>query len=82
LEKEIADNIDKIARTLQETIFKLYSDTFKPEFSNPKNVAKIEKADSQVSITGVCGDTIGMYLTIKDKRIEDIKRSAGDCIDE
>ncbi len=37
----MTDDIDKIAQTLQEAIFKCYSDKFKQEFSNPKNIGKI-----------------------------------------
>ena len=75
----MADDIDKIAQTLQQTIFKGYSEKFKKELFNPKNIGKIENADSQVSKTGVCGDTIEMYLAIKDKRIDDIKFMTDGC---
>ena len=75
----MADDIDKIARTLQDAIFKGYSEKFKEEFSNPQNIGKIENADSQVSITGVCGDTVEMYLAIKDGRIDDIKFMTDGC---
>jgi len=75
----MADDIDKIAQTLQEAILEGYSEKFKQEFSNPKNIGKIENTDSQVSITGVCGDTIEMYLAIKDERIDDIKFMTDGC---
>jgi len=75
----MADDIDEIARTLQEAILGGYSEKFKQEFSNPKNIGKIENANSQVSITGVCGDTIEMYLAIKDERIDDIKFMTDGC---
>ena len=75
----MADDIDEIARTLQEAILEGYSEKFKQEFSNPKNIGKIENANSQVSITGVCGDTIEMYLAIKDERIDDIKFMTDGC---
>jgi len=75
----MADDIDKIARALQEAILEGYSEKFKQEFSNPKNIGKIENANSQVSITGVCGDTIEMYLAIKDERIDDIKFMTDGC---
>ena len=77
--EEMADDIDKIAQNLQETILEGYSDKFKREFSNPKNIGKIENADSRVSITGVCGDTVEMYLAIKDERINDIKFMTDGC---
>jgi len=75
----MADDVDKIARTLQDAIFKGYSEKFKKEFSNPQNIGKIENADSQVSITGVCGDTVEIYLAIKDRRIDDIKFMTDGC---
>jgi len=75
----MTDDIDKIARTLQDAMFKGYSEKFKEEFSNPQNIGKIENADSQVSITGVCGDTVEMYLAIKDRRIDDIKFMTDGC---
>jgi len=75
----MADDIDKIARTLQEPILKGYSEKFKQEFSNPKNIGKIEDADSQVSITGICGDTVEMYLALKNGKINDIKFMTDGC---
>ncbi len=75
----MVDDIDKIAQTLQDVIFKGYSQKFKEELSNPKNIGKIEDADSHVSIKGVCGDTVEMYLAIKDGRINDAKFLTDGC---
>ena len=75
----MADDIDEIARTLQEVILKGYSEKFKEEFSNPRNIGKIENPDKRVSITGVCGDTIEMYLAVEDGRINDIKFMTDGC---
>ena len=75
----MADDIDKIARTLQEAILEGYSEKFKQEFYNPKNIGKIEDADSRVSIMGVCGDTVEMYLALKDGKINDIKFMTDGC---
>ena len=75
----MTSDIDKIAQNLQEAIFKGYSEKFKQELFNPKNIGKIKDADSQVSITGICGDTIEMYLVIKGQRINDIKFMTDGC---
>jgi len=75
----MADDIDKIARTLQEAILEGYSEKFKQEFSNPKNIGKIKDADSRVSVTGVCGDTVEMYLAFEDGKINDIKFMTDGC---
>ena len=77
--EKMADDIDKIAQNLQETILKGYSDKFKREFSNPKNIGKIKNPDSCVSITGVCGDTVEMYVVLKDEIINDIKFMTDGC---
>jgi len=75
----MADNIDKIAQTLQEAMFKGYSEKFKQEFSNPKNIGKTKGANNRISITGVCGDTVEMYLALKDGKINDIKFMTDGC---
>jgi len=76
---KMTDNIDEIAKSLQETVLEGYSPKLKDELLDPKNIGKIEDADSQVSITGVCGDTVELYLTIKDRRINDIKFTTDGC---
>ena len=70
---------DEIAQYLQEAILEGYSESFKNEFLNPNNIGKIEDSDSHVSITGVCGDTVEMYLVIRDGSIRDIKFMTDGC---
>ena len=77
--REMTDNIDEIAKSLQEIVLEGYSPKLKDELLDPKNIGKIEDADSQVSITGVCGDTVELYLAIKDGRINDIKFMTDGC---
>lgn len=78
-EKQMGQNLDKLARDIQESILEGYSERFKREFLNPKNIGKMEAPDCHVSITGVCGDTIEMYLSIKNGRISDIKFMTDGC---
>jgi len=75
----MAANIDKIAKSLQETVLEGYSQKLKDELFDPKNIGKIENPDSHVRITGACGDTVEMSLTIKDGRIRDIKFMTDGC---
>jgi len=75
----MADNIDKIAKHLQDTLLEGYSERFKDEFLNPRNIGKMQNPDGHANITGVCGDTIEMYLTIEDERISDIKFMTDGC---
>jgi nitrogen fixation NifU-like protein len=73
------DSIDEIVKSLQEAVLAGYSQKFKDELFDPKNIGTIENPDSHVRITGVCGDTIEMYLTIKDRRVWDIKFVTDGC---
>ena len=75
----MTDNIDEIAKSLQESVLEGYSQKLKDELFNPKNIGKMENPDSHVCITGACGDTIEMYLAIEDERIRDIKFMTDGC---
>jgi nitrogen fixation NifU-like protein len=75
----MADDIDKLVESLQEAILSGYSQKFKDELFNPANIGKIENPDSHVRVTGVCGDTIEMSLTVRDERIHDIKFTTDGC---
>ena len=78
-EKQRGQKLDKLARDIQESILEGYSERFKREFLNPENIGKIEDSDCHVSITGVCGDTIEMSLSVKNGRISDIKFMTDGC---
>jgi nitrogen fixation NifU-like protein len=56
-----------------------YSESFKSEFLHPENIGEIEDADCHVSITGVCGDTVEMSLSIAGGRIADVKFMTDGC---
>ena len=70
---------DKIAQDLQEAVLEGYSEKFKKEFLRPDNIGKIKDSDSYVSITGICGDTVELYLVVKDKKISDIRFMTDGC---
>lgn len=75
----MVDNIDELVKNLQEAILAGYSQKFKDELLNPRNIGKIENPDSHVRVKGVCGDTIEMSLTVRDQRIHDIKFTTDGC---
>ena len=75
----MADNIEEIVKSLQDTVSEGYSQKLKDELFDPKNIGKIENPDSHVRITGVCGDTVEIYLAIEDGRINDIKFMTDGC---
>lgn len=75
----MVDNIDEIAKSLQEAILAGYSQKLKDELFNVGNIGTIENPDSHVRITGVCGDTIEMSLSFRDAKIQDVKFTTDGC---
>lgn len=73
------DNIDEIAKKIQDAIFTGYSPRVKEELFNAQNIGRIKNPDSQVRITGVCGDTIEMSLSMQDGKIQDIQFLTDGC---
>jgi len=70
---------DRFARELQDAVLEGYTDQLKHEFLHPQNIGKIENPSSRAGITGVCGDTVEMYLSISHGRISDIKFVTDGC---
>ena len=75
----MATENDGLVQELQESILQGFSKNLRNEVLNPQNIGEIDNADSHVSVTGVCGDTIEMYLNIIDGRISDIKFMTDGC---
>jgi nitrogen fixation NifU-like protein len=78
-EKQMEQTFDKLARDIQESLLKGYSERLKREFLNPKNIGRIDEPDCHVNIKGVCGDSIEMSLSVKNGRISDIKFMTDGC---
>ena len=78
-ERQEEQKLDKLAWDIQESLLEGYSERFKREFLNPKNIGKIEDPDCHSSIKGVCGDTVEMSLSIQNGRISDIKFMTDGC---
>ncbi len=70
---------ENMSDSLQNAILKGFSEKFKIEVLNPQNIGKIDDPDSYVRVTGVCGDTIEMYLSVKGGKIIDIKFLTNGC---
>ena len=75
----MADHIDEITKSLQEAALAGYSQKLKDELYNAKNIGTIKNPDSHTRITGVCGDTIEMSLSIRDARIQNIQFTTDGC---
>ena len=60
---------DKYQELVKEEISKVYSQTVIDHAMNPRNVGNIEVADGYASVTGPCGDTMDIWLKVKDDTI-------------
>ncbi len=58
----------------------MYSEKVMEHFNNPRNVGELNDADA-IGETGSfkCGDTMKLYIKVKDDRIEDIKFQTYGC---
>ena len=66
-------DLEKFTRELQEQIMnqlrRLYSPEVIERWQNPRNFQRLEHPDGYAKVKGSCGDTMEMFLKIKDDRI-------------
>jgi len=79
----MSSDFDKMVNQMQEKIIddmrKVYSEEVIELFLHPKNTAEIKDAEGYGKFTGPCGDTMEIYLKIKDGRIYDAKFMTDGC---
>ena len=73
------DEWEELQEKLQEMALEGCSENLNKEFLNPKNIGKTKNPDSWSRMTGVCGDTVEIYLSIEGGRIKDIKFWTDGC---
>lgn len=75
----MTEEIDRFVRDIQEGMWRGYPKNLQGEFLNPQNLGRITDASSYVSVTGVCGDTVEMFLLVRDGTISDISFQTDGC---
>jgi len=70
---------EKFLQELQESIVEDLSENLRKEVITPHNIGKIASPDSYVSVTGVCGDTVEMYVNVANGKIGDIRFMTDGC---
>jgi len=77
------EEADKFARQLQEQILeqirKLYSETVIDHWQNPRNFKTLESPDGYARVKGVCGDTMEMFLRVKDEKVTECTFQTDGC---
>jgi len=77
------DEIEKFTRELQEQIMSDLLRTYSPvvidHWQNPRNFRVLEAADGYAKNTGTCGDTMEMFLKVRDERIVECSFQTDGC---
>jgi len=77
------DDLEKFAKELQEQILeqikKRYSETVIEHWQNPRNFIKMDHPDGYAQVKGSCGDTMEMYLKMKNDTIKECTFQTDGC---
>ena len=75
---------EQITKEMMNLLFEkmknLFSERVIDYGTNPRNCGMLGKPDGYAKITGPCGDTMEMFLRVKNGRIEDIRYTTDGCI--
>jgi nitrogen fixation NifU-like protein len=75
--------LDRLAAELNKEVLdqmrSIYSDQVVKRFLAPKNIGLIENPDGFGRYTGSCGDTMEIFLKVRDERIEQVKFQTDGC---
>ena len=61
---------DELERQIQEEMRRIYTEVTLDHAMNPRNVGSLPNADGFAQVTGPCGDTMEIWLKVKDGRID------------
>ena len=62
----MASELDKMAEELQKEVWAGYSEVVIDHAQNPRNVGSIPNANGFAVVTGSCGDTMEIWLKVRD----------------
>jgi nitrogen fixation NifU-like protein len=65
----MASEMDNIAEELQKEVWAGYTEVVIDHAQNPRNVGSIPDADGFASVTGPCGDTMEIWLKVRNGAI-------------
>ena len=66
----MTSEFDKLQEEIMADMRKAYTETVIDHAMHPRNAGSMENADAFTSITGPCGDTMVMWLKVKDNKIQ------------
>ena len=75
----MADDFDEIESQVIAEMKQIYTEMVVDHAMNPRNVGNIPNADGFGSVTGPCGDTMEIWLKVKDDRIINVSFWTDGC---
>jgi nitrogen fixation NifU-like protein len=67
----MASEVDKIAEEIQKEVWSGYTEAVIDHAQNPRNVGSIPNADGVGMVTGPCGDTMEVWVEVKEEVIKE-----------
>ena len=75
----MTSKFDELQELIIKDARKIYSETAIDHFMNPRNVGNMEDADGFARITGSCGDTMEIWLKVRNGAIADATFMTDGC---
>jgi len=75
----MASEFDELQELIIADARKIYSETVIDHFMNPRNLGDMENADGFAKVTGSCGDTMEIWLKVKNGTIADATFMTDGC---
>ena len=69
MSQEFDDLFKELEQSVMEDMRRVYSEKTIDHFLNPRNLGEIRASDGFGRVTGPCGDTMEIYLKIRDGRV-------------
>lgn len=77
------NDVEKFVRQLQDEIMEKIRRRYTPavidHWQNPRNFRKMESPDGHAQVKGSCGDTMEMFIRVKDDRIVECAFQTDGC---
>jgi len=75
----MTSEFDELQGLILENARKIYSETVIDHFMNPRNLGDMEDADGFAKVTGPCGDTMEIWLKVKNGTVADATFMTDGC---
>ena len=75
----MSSELDELQPMIIADARKVYSDTVIDHAMNPRSMGDIRDADGFARVTGPCGDTMAMWIRVRDEIITDISFMTDGC---